>query len=68
MKKVKRFLSVFIVIVAILTTGSSSKVSAQEQDPKSEDCVLVFSVRCPWTWGDCCYVSSADFNCIQKIC
>ena len=31
-------------------------------------CVDVFSVVCPSSWGDCCYVSSADFNCVQRIC
>jgi hypothetical protein len=31
-------------------------------------CVDVFSVRCPSRWGDCCYVSSQAFSCVQRIC
>lgn len=68
MKKVRGILSVFILIISIFAaTGSSTRVAAQPQ-LAPPDCVDVFSVRCHWTWGDCCYVSSQAFSCVQRIC
>jgi len=67
MKKVKKSLSLFIVMLTFIAIGSFTEVASQSQIIP-EDCVNVLSVRCPYQWGDCCYVSSADFNCAQIIC
>jgi hypothetical protein len=72
MKKLKSTLSVFIVILTILSVGSPTVILAE--NPSDGDggpkpgCVRVFSVRCPWVMGDCCVDRNEPFNCVFDVC